>query len=29
VQHHENLYERLLQEAGVCSGMAPKAMVRT
>ena len=29
VHHHENLYERLLQEAGVCSGMASKAVVRT
>jgi glycosyltransferase involved in cell wall biosynthesis len=28
VHHHESLYERLLQEAGVCNGPATKAMVR-
>ncbi|MDH4185588.1 MAG: glycosyltransferase [Nitrospira sp.] len=28
VRHHENLYERLLQEAGVCNGLAPKAMAQ-
>ena len=28
VHHHESLYERLLQEAGVCSGPIPKAMAR-
>jgi glycosyltransferase involved in cell wall biosynthesis len=29
VRHHENLYERLLQEAGICNGLTPKAMART
>jgi glycosyltransferase involved in cell wall biosynthesis len=28
VHHHESLYERLLQEAGVCNGPVTKAMVR-
>jgi glycosyltransferase involved in cell wall biosynthesis len=28
VQHHENLYERLLQDAGVCNGPLTKVMVR-
>lgn len=28
VRHHENLYERLLQEAGVYDGVAPKAMAQ-
>lgn len=28
VHHHESLYKRLLQEAGVCNGPIPKVMVR-
>jgi len=28
VHHHENLYERLLRDAGVCNGPVPMAMVQ-